>query len=190
MTMRRLLGSVVPAVLLVALPLSGLSACGDDEGGTVADDPASTASQDPSDGASDDSTDDTSDPSDDSGAETGQEVDHELVEMITETAAGGATSPVAVPLGDDEAVQAFNQQFETDAMPTRVQDAVAATEVPDDMLLYGAVVSIGCDAPTDVTVTDSDSGLVITAMKVPHPQEECFAAMTTVALVLVPASAV
>jgi hypothetical protein len=156
MDMRRVLGSVVPAVLLVALPLAGLSACGDDEG----------------------------------QGETGETVDAELVEMITETAAGGATSPVAVPLGDDEAVAAFNQQFETDAMPARVQDAVAATEVPEDMLLYGAVVSIGCDTPTDVTVTDSGSGLVVTAEAVPSPMQECFAPMTTVALVLVPASAV
>jgi hypothetical protein len=181
MDMRRVLGSVVPAVLLVALPLAGLSACGDDEGGTATDDPAPTASQDPSD-SSDDGQGET--------GETSASVDVELVEMITETAAGGATSPVAVPLGDEEAVAAFNQQFETDAMPARVQDAVAATEVPDGMLLYGAVVSIGCDTPTDVTVTDSGSGLVVTAQAVPSPMQECFAPMTTVALVLVPASAV
>ena len=78
------------------------------------------------------------------------------MELLTETAAGGAMSEVAVPLGDDPAVQEFNAQFETDALPTRVQDAVAETTVPDDMLLYGAVVAIGCDSPTDVSVVTGD----------------------------------
>jgi hypothetical protein len=174
MSMRRLLGSVVPAVLLLALPAGALSACGD-ESGSVADDPAPTASQDPS-GS-------TKGPS-------GEEVDFEVVAVLTETAAGGTTSPAGVPLGDQDAVLAFTEQFETDALPTRIQDAVAGTEVPDDMLLYGAVVAIGCDTPTDLTVIDSGSGILIGAQQVADPMPECFAPMTTVALVLVPASAV
>jgi len=187
--MRRLLGSVLPAALLVALPLTGLSACGDDEGGTATDDAA--ASRSPSHTDSGSGSDSSSD-SDSDGKGGGESVEFELVEVMTETAAGGATSETAVPLTDDAAVQAFNQQFETDALPTRVEEAVAGTDVPDGMLLYGAVVSIGCDAPTDVLVTDTDtgSGIAIVAQKVANPMQECFAPMTTVALVLVPASAV
>ena len=170
MTMRRVLGSVLSALLLVGL----LAGCGDDESGTISDDPAPTASDSPTKGS------------------TGEEVEFELVEMITETGAGGRPDDgqVAVPLTDDLAVQEFTGQFETEAMETRVQDAVASTDVPDDMLLYGAIVAIGCDSPTDVRVTSADQGLVITAQKVPSPMPECFAPMTTVALVLVPASAV
>lgn len=167
--MRRLLGSVLP-VLLLASPLA---ACGDDESGTVTDQPAPTASETPT-----------------KGGGVGESVDFELVTMITETAAGGSLSDTAVPLSDDAAVQQFSSQFENDAMATQVQEAVQTADVADDELLYGAVVAIGCDAPTDVTVTSTDSGLVITALKVPSPQQECFAAMTTVSLVLVPASAV
>jgi hypothetical protein len=168
MVMRRLLGSVLPTLLLVA----ALGACGDEDGGTASDDPTPTASGAPT------------------KTSSGDEVDFELVEMLTETAAGGSMSEVAVPLVDDAAVQEFNAQFETDAMPARVQDTVAETDVPDGMLLYGAVVSIGCDSPTDVSVSDGGSGLVITASKVPSPMQECFAPMTTVALVLAPISAV
>ena len=161
----------MPAVLPVALLVTVLGACGDEK----ADDPAggdpTVAVSSPSGGQLD-------------------AVDFELVDTITETAAGGATSEFAVPLGDDAAVQAFTSQFETDALPARVQDAVAATDVPDGMLLYGAVVAIGCDAPTEVSVVVDDAGVVVTAHKVPSPMVECFAAMTTVALVLVPASAV
>ena len=184
MVMRRLLGSVLPTLLLVA----ALGACGDEEGGTATDDPtpsdSPTASESPT--APDSPTESDPPPED----TTGDEVDFELVQMLTETAAGGAMSEVAVPLGDDNAVQQFNAQFEADPLPTKVQDAVAETDVPDGMLLYGAVVAIGCDSPTDVSVSTGDSGLVITAHKVPSPMPECFAPMTTVALVLVPAAAV
>jgi hypothetical protein len=174
MVMRRLLGSALPALLLAGALTATLAGCGGDESGTVADDPAPTTSSSPT------------------RPSTGDEVDFELVEMITETAAGGAVEAdgAAVPLTDDVAVQEFTAQFETDAMTTRLQNAVDKADVPDDMLLYGAIVSIGCDSPTDVSVTVGDQGLVISAQKVPSPMQECFAPMTTVALVLVPASAV
>ena len=40
-----------------------------------------------------------------------------------------------------------------------------------------------------MTVARSGSDVVITAVKVPSPKSECFAPMTTVALVLVPTAA-
>jgi hypothetical protein len=171
MVMRRFLGSVLPAVVLAGALAGTLAGCGGDQTGTVTDDPAPTVSSSATSG-------------------TGDEVEFELVDMITETAAGGAAAEAAVPLSDDLAVQQFTSQFETDTMTTRIQDAVDKTDVPADMLLYGAVVAIGCDSPTDVNVTSSDQGLAITAQEVPSPMPECFAPMTTVALVLVPASAV
>ena len=167
MLMRRLLG-LLPALLLVPL----LSACGDDGAGTVTDDPAPTVS---------------TSASTDGG---GSAVEVKILAMMTETAAGGEVSQTPVPLPDDDAVAKFNEQFDTDALPTRILEAVHAADVPDDELLYGAVVAIGCDSPTEVTVTEGPSGLLIAAVEVPKPLEECFAPMTTVALVLVPASAV
>jgi hypothetical protein len=71
-----------------------------------------------------------------------------------------------------------------------VADAVRRTGLPEDQLLYGAVVSIGCDAPVDVRVLAGESGLRITADKPASPTKECFAPMTTVALVLVSAAVV
>ena len=121
------------------------------------------------------------------GDSTGS-VDFELVDTITVTTAGGTLSEVAVPLSDDASVQDFTSQFESDDMVQQIQQAVANTDVPDGQALYAAVVSIGCDSPTDVSVTNTDAGLVITAGKVPSPQVECFAPMTTVALVVAPAS--
>ena len=179
MTMRRLLGTVLPALVLAG----ALTACGDDSG-SGADDPSPTASpsSSPSSSLSSSPTKGT----------TGDAVGFELVDLITETAAGGQVEAgaAAVPLSDDTAVQEFTAQFTSDALPTRVQEAADGATVPDDMLLYGAVVAIGCDTPGQVSVTSSDQGLVITEHKVPSPQLECFAPMTTVALVRVPASAV
>jgi hypothetical protein len=169
--MRRLLGSLVPALLLGCV----LSACGDDGPAAVTDEPAPSASGTP-----------TTSPT---KGGTGEPVDFDVVEVITETAAGGTVSPTAVPLGDDTAVEEFLDQFETDGMRTRVLDAVRAAKVPDDKLLYGAVVAIGCDSPDQVVVTSASSGLVITVEPVESPLPECFAPMTTVALVLVPAAA-
>ncbi len=165
--MRRLLGSVLPALLAVAL----LGGCGDD---TASDDAGTDPSSEPS------AT--VSSPGGTGGLDDSDDFD--LVDTITVTAAGGTVSEVAVPLTDDASVQEFVSQFESDDMAAQVQAAVANTEVPDGQALYAAVVAIGCDSPTDVSVTDTGSGLAITAVKVPSPLPECFAPMTTVALVL------
>jgi hypothetical protein len=162
MVMRRLLGSVLPTLLLVA----ALGACGDEESVTATDDPTPVASGSPTESS------------------TGDEVDFDLVDTITVTAAGGAVMPIAISMSDEASVAGFNAQFESDDMVQQVQDAVAGAEVPEGQALYAAVVAIGCDSPTDVSVTDTGSGLVITAQKVPSPMPECFAPMTTVALVL------
>ena len=184
MVMRRVLGSVLPVLLLVGL----LGACGDDETGTATDDPAPTASSTPTDEPTDPPTDQPTEPTDvPTDRQPGDPVEFELVQTITETAAGGEASPTAVPLGDDGAVQSFIAGF-NENLQTGIQDVVAATDIPDDMVLYGATIWVGCESPTQVEVFDGASGLEIYAVQV-RKQMECFAPMTTVALVLIPASA-
>jgi hypothetical protein len=111
--MRLLLGSFLLALALVA------AGCGDEEPGAVSDEPAPTPTSQPS---------KTSEPG-------GEAVDFELVEAITDTAAGGAVSEVAVPLTDDQAVAQFVSQFENDTLPTKVADAVRRAGLPEDQLL-------------------------------------------------------
>ena len=57
--------------------------------------------------------------------------------------------------------------------------------MPEGQELYGAVIAVGCDSPDQVVVDVHDAEVTITAVKVPSPLPECFAPMTTVALVLV-----
>jgi hypothetical protein len=153
--MRRHLGSFLPALLLVAVPTATLAAC-DDDSGPVARDPEPTAA-----------------------------AAYRLVDTITVTGAGGTVSAAAVPLGDHQAVEGFLEQFHSDDLAEQVQAAVARTDVPGGQQLYGAVIAIGCDEPDRVEVDVSGESVAITAVPVPSPMPECFAAMTTVALVLV-----
>jgi hypothetical protein len=189
--MRRLLGSVLPALAVVAVLASG---CGDEEGGSATDDSTPTSSGSTSTGTP---TETPTEPPTETPTETstdapplGEVVDVEMVDIMTETAAGGTVSELAVPLGDQAAVDEFTAQFEPPRLPGRVNEAVAGAEVPDGMLLYGAVIAVGCDAPPGLQVVTSEAGLQVTAAKVPSPHVECFAPMTTVAVFLVPASAV
>ncbi len=84
-------------------------------------------------------------------------------------------------------MQAFTQQFERGGLDEKIAQAVAGATVPEGYTVMGAVVSIGCDVPPGVTVTQSSDGWVFTPQKVDKPLQECFAPVTSVALVAVPA---
>lgn len=116
----------------------------------------------------------------------GRSVDSTQVAILSASAAGGqvGTGP-AVALGDDEAVQAFGAQFRTPNLTDRISRVVARTDVPLGSTLYGAVVAVGCDVPAGVVVTRSAEGVVLTAQPGKKSQVQCFAAVTSVALVLV-----
>jgi hypothetical protein len=110
--------------------------------------------------------------------------------MVTETAVGGMVSPGAVPLADTSAVQQFAGQFEDDRMQTRLIQLVDGLTVPDDQAAYAAIVALGCDVPPDVTVTSTDTGILIEPVASDASPVECVAPMTTVAVVLVDESVV
>ncbi|MBF4763499.1 hypothetical protein ISU07_10205 [Nocardioides islandensis] len=166
--MKRLLGPV----LLVALVLAG---CGDAASDTASDPAPSTGT--PTDSAS--TSPPTVDPS--SGVEA------QTVAILSQTAAGGRVDLNAVPLADEGARHEFAAQFNRPNMENKIARAVASATIPEGFTLMGAVVSIGCDVPPGVTVTQSPDGWVVQPDPVASPLKECFAAVTTVALVAVPA---
>jgi hypothetical protein len=165
--MKRLVGPLV----LVPLLLAG---CGDSSSSDVATDPTTTPAT-----ASGDVP--TSRPSD------GGAVEFQEIAILSQTAAGGRVSEYAVRLDDQASRESFVAQFEVPGLGNRIDNTIAATTVPSGFVLIGAVISIGCDVPPGVSVTASTDGWVITPQKVISPLQECFAAVTSVAIVAVPA---
>jgi hypothetical protein len=176
--MRRTFGALL---LTAALATAALAGCANDGGDTRAEDAASgTASASPSDLPS-------AAPS--RAPSTPGAVDFTEVALLSETAAGGEVEHRATVLDDASAVNGFAAQFETGAMSDELTTAVREADVAEGQELAAAVVSIGCDVPPGVTVQKLEGGVAILPLKVKSPLKECFAPVTTVALVAVDESA-
>jgi hypothetical protein len=170
MIMKRLLGPVLPAVLLAAL----LAGCGD-----ATSDAASDPAGEPTEPSAPTSSVPTIDP--------GSGLEAQTIAIVSQTAVGGHVDLDAVPLADEAAQQEFVAQFNRPGMGRKIAQAVASATVPEGLTLMGAVVSVGCDVPPGVRVTQSPDGWVVTPDPVASPLQECFAPVTSVAIVAVPA---
>ena len=165
--MRIPLGSTPVALIGASLALVLIAGCGDETGTatdpTAAPTSASTESSPP--------------------ATPAPEADEwRLVDIVAETAAGGSTSTEVTPVGDPDDLSTFTDQFASEALAAEVTDAVEAADPQPGYVVAAAVVALGCDVPTEVTYVDG----VIRAVKVPQPLPECFAPVTSVAIVEVP----
>lgn len=161
--MRRILG-----IILTTLLLSSIVACGSGESDVeTATDPTPSATDEPT-------------------SSTGDgPVDFTEVALLSETASGGTVAEQATPIADGRAAKLFAEQLGSASFRKQFIDEVEGADVPAGQVLAAAVVSIGCDVPPGVSVTRTDGVLSIIALKVTSPHPECYAAVTTVALVLV-----
>jgi hypothetical protein len=173
--MKVLLGSVATCLVLL------VAGCADDSADT-ADDPA-----DPTSSVSRSGTPTAAPTEAPSSLPTERAVDFEEVAIISQTAAGGRADPAAVRLDDQAARETFLMQFQNPGFGTKIDRQIQAATLPEGHVLLGAVVSIGCDVPAGVNVTAEPDGWLIYPQKVASPLQECFAPVTTVALVVVPA---
>jgi hypothetical protein len=173
--MKVLLGSLATSLVLL------VAGCADSSS-DAADDPA-----DPTSSVSQTGT-PTGSPTDSpSSSPTERALDFQEIAIISQTAAGGEVDNAAVRLDDQAAREPFLMQFDRLSFGTKIDEQIAAATVPEGYLLLGAVVSIGCDVPPGVNVTEGPDGWFIYPQKVASPLQECFAPVTTVALVAVPA---
>ena len=108
--------------------------------------------------------------------------------LVTATDAGEGPGEVAVPVGDDAALAGFTADF-TEGFASDVVEAAAALEVEGDEELAAQVVAIGCDEPTSVAARRTPAGVVLEPGPLPSPGRQCFAPMTTVAVVVLEAGA-
>lgn len=168
--MKPFLGPALSAALMAVL----LAGCGDATSDTASDPapektrPTAAASSMP-----------TVDPTESLEAQT--------IAIVSQTAVGGHVDLEAVPLADEAARREFAAQFNRPGMERKIAQAVAAATVPEGYTVMGAVVMVGCDVPPGVTVSQSADGWVVTPEPVVSPLQECFAAVTSVAIVAVPA---
>jgi hypothetical protein len=103
------------------------------------------------------------------------------VALVTGTSAGGEVTTALTVLADEAAVRTYADQFRNDGFQGEIVAAARKADVPEGQQLAAAVVAIGCEVPTKVFGTEDDLRVVL-----PSPTKECFAPITTVALVLVP----
>lgn len=109
----------------------------------------------------------------------------ELVAILSQTAAGGATTQEAVDLGSTVGLDRLLEGVSRGGLDEQVRDRVAATDVGDGQRLMGSVISIGCDVPVDVKVFQDAGDVRLEPIFMGKPMQECLAAVTSVALVLV-----
>lgn len=166
--MRRTPGPLLLVTLLVAL----LAGCGDDDGGTTGDGPPPSS------------------PSSDllSPGPTGEPPAPDqplVVALLSETGAGGVTADVLTPV-EGAGLAPFLAQLDSAELSEEVRAAVDGYTVPEGRSLGAAVVAVACDVPGSVAVTQEGEEWTVTAAKVPSPLPECYAPVTTVAVVDVP----
>jgi hypothetical protein len=183
------------SLLLAALVLgSGLTACGSD--GTTATDPASSAEESPSESPSEtpaesptedpsESTEPPSDGTSEPAAGDPQQIPATGSAGVTEawlvsaTEGGGSESTLAFALDTEQAVADFTAVLEA-GLPDRVTSAVReVAEASPDRIPYGAVVSVGCEAPRAVAVDQGEAGYEVVP-RLPKSSVQCLAPVTHV----------
>ena len=180
----RSVAAVVTAVALTA----ALAACSDDNGDDTASDPAaSSSSSSPSDEPSSDPT--SSTPESGSGSQAtipavGSAGVTEAT-LLSQTEGGGSASTMSFALDTDRAVSDFIAQFDGSFNRTVSDAATQLARQSPDATVYGATVSVGCEAPRSVAIDAGEAGFEVVA-KLPKSNVQCLAAMTYVVLFAVP----
>jgi hypothetical protein len=125
------------------------------------------------------------DPADTGGTTNQPTPQPQVVAILSATAIGGQISKVAVDLGAPSGIDQLVGGLNRDSLENQVRAKVAATQVPEGRRLVGAIVSVGCDRPVDVKVVDAGGAVRLEPIFAGKSTMECFAAVTSIALVLV-----
>lgn len=99
---------------------------------------------------------------------------HVEMTLVHATSGGGHPEKQATDVTDRADLAAYVAQFD-DVLAAKVTKAVRTSGSP----VLAQVVAVGCDVPPDATL----EGDVIVPEDVPSPMKECFAPVTTVAVV-------
>ena len=181
------------SALLAALALAGgLSACGDDDGGTATDPAGTTSTPSPSETPEtpSETPSPTQSPTDEpspGGGATPIQVEGSAgvtdAVLVDATEGGGSPSEMAFALDTDQAVADFVGDLKSglpDEVTAAVEDLSASGSTP-----YGAVVSTGCEPPRSVAIDAGEAGFqVVPAL--PKSTVQCLAPVTYVVVFAAP----
>ena len=137
-----------------------------------------------SDGDDKDGTDNADDPATTSSSPDAAEV----VAIVGGSAAGGDVGKSITILDSDQAVRHYVRQFRSPVFAADVKDALAANPPAEGRVLGAVVMDVSCDIPPSATVEEVDGRYVVTPGEVPNPHPECVVAVTSVAVVDLPAA--
>jgi hypothetical protein len=166
--MKRYLGFVV-----VLAALAVLTGCGE-QSVDRADDSASQSEQDR---PTDEPTNEPADPG-----------DPVVVDIVSGSAVGRApVAETATVISSDAMLDRYLRQFDSPSFLADLNAAVAAAEPEEGRALGLAVIEISCDEPPSAEVTQEGAKFFVTAGKVANPHQECFAPVTSVAVLDLPA---
>lgn len=108
-----------------------------------------------------------------------------LVGVYSATAAGGKEVGPVVDVGHFEG-QTDLLGMIRGPLRAEVMAAITDTEIPDGQRLVGGIVSIGCGTPSSAELVDKGNGITFAPVWKVKPPQECFAAVTSIALALLP----
>lgn len=110
----------------------------------------------------------------------------EVVTIVSGSAAGGEVEKEATVLEEDGALDAYLERFDSPRFVADLRNAAEAVPLAAGRFVALAVIHIACDAPPSATVVEEDGAFIVSAAKVTAPRQECFAPVTSVAVLDVP----
>ena len=188
---RPLTRGLVGCVLAVSLVGCGTSATDGDASRATDSSSAPDASAPTATSEAPTPTDDATPTGPGSSGPSGSAAEPRLVELVSITAAGGTVTATPTPVAGEAARAAYLAEFDARARG-RLRRAFAAVEAPRADGLAAAVVAVGCVPPEDVWITSAGTArngrtYEVSAAASKTPDVQCFAPVTTVAVLLLPA---
>jgi len=110
----------------------------------------------------------------------------QVVTIVSGTAADGEVVAEATLIEDDRALDRYLRQFTSPSFVGDLQDAVDTVDPAADRVVGLAVIAIGCDVPPSAMVSEDQGEFVVLPGKVVDPHYECFAPVTSVAVLDLP----
>lgn len=109
------------------------------------------------------------------------DLEHRTLAIASGTAVGGEPERAATEVGSRAAMRKFARRHDVEELR---KDLLAAyVEAEAEEAVWVAVVSVGCDVPPDVDVSGTVDQVFLDPQPVEEPLPECFAPVTSVAVV-------